>query len=224
MTIRLSTSSFAGTGRTLVAVGTVRLAVMFAAVRAAAPRSRTTCSTAAPPAGRLRRARRPPFRPLAAAFAAGAAPGASAGRAASRAVACGCAAPASGPLPAALPRRVPRRRWQRRPELPCRTAGWPAVRRWPSAGAAAPAGAGLVASGVAVLLSGRRRQAARSRAAGGSRRRSSTTPGRPSRDRPDSAGRARRRATDWARNPLARCLRSRYAGWLAGCLRRNWLT
>src|SRR5215469_9799039 len=46
MTIRLSISSFAGTGRTLVAVGTVRLAVMFAAVRAAAPRSRTARSAA----------------------------------------------------------------------------------------------------------------------------------------------------------------------------------
>ena len=39
MTIRLSISSFAGTARTLVAVGTVRLAAMFCAVRAAAPRS-----------------------------------------------------------------------------------------------------------------------------------------------------------------------------------------
>src|SRR5215467_9784879 len=41
ITIRLSLSSFAGTDRTLVAVGTVRLAAMFSAVRAAAPRSRT---------------------------------------------------------------------------------------------------------------------------------------------------------------------------------------
>ncbi len=39
MTIRLSMSSFAGTARTLVAVGTLRLAIMFCAVRAAAPRS-----------------------------------------------------------------------------------------------------------------------------------------------------------------------------------------
>src|SRR5271170_7770420 len=39
MTIRLSMSSFAGTTRTLVAVGTLRLAAMFCAVRAAAPRS-----------------------------------------------------------------------------------------------------------------------------------------------------------------------------------------
>src|SRR3984885_6566598 len=39
MTIRLSMSSLAGTARTLVAVGTVRLAAMFCAVRAAAPRS-----------------------------------------------------------------------------------------------------------------------------------------------------------------------------------------
>src|ERR1700729_2287480 len=39
MTIRLSISSFAGTARTLVAVGTVRLAAMFWAGRAAAPRS-----------------------------------------------------------------------------------------------------------------------------------------------------------------------------------------
>src|SRR5580704_19644010 len=39
MTTRFSISSFAGTARTLVAVGTVRLAAMFWAVRAAAPRS-----------------------------------------------------------------------------------------------------------------------------------------------------------------------------------------
>ena len=39
MTMRLSMSSLAGTARTLVAVGTVRLAAMFWAVRAAAPRS-----------------------------------------------------------------------------------------------------------------------------------------------------------------------------------------
>src|SRR3984957_9726875 len=39
MTIRLSISNWAGTARTLVAVGTLRLAAMFSAVRAAAPRS-----------------------------------------------------------------------------------------------------------------------------------------------------------------------------------------
>src|SRR5690348_6895089 len=39
MTMRLSMSSLAGTARTLVAVGTARLAAMFCAVRAAAPRS-----------------------------------------------------------------------------------------------------------------------------------------------------------------------------------------
>src|SRR3954447_7380774 len=38
MTVRLSTSNFAGTARTLVAVGTVRLASMFATTRDAAPR------------------------------------------------------------------------------------------------------------------------------------------------------------------------------------------
>ena len=37
MTVRLSMSSFAGTARTLVAVGTVRLASIFATTRAAAP-------------------------------------------------------------------------------------------------------------------------------------------------------------------------------------------
>src|SRR5580692_12436221 len=42
MTIRLSISAFAGTDRTLVAVGTARLAAMFVTVRAAAPRSRLT--------------------------------------------------------------------------------------------------------------------------------------------------------------------------------------
>ena len=41
MTIRLSTSSLAGTARTLVAVGTVRLASMLVTTRAAAPLSRT---------------------------------------------------------------------------------------------------------------------------------------------------------------------------------------
>src|SRR5215469_11255761 len=40
ITMRLSLSSLAGMDRTLVAVGTVRLAVMLSAVRAAAPRSR----------------------------------------------------------------------------------------------------------------------------------------------------------------------------------------
>src|SRR5271169_1396656 len=39
MTIRLSASSLAGIARTLVAVGTARLAVMLVTVRAAAPRS-----------------------------------------------------------------------------------------------------------------------------------------------------------------------------------------
>src|SRR5260370_25625070 len=42
MTILLSTSSLAGTARTLVAVGTARLAVMLVTVRAAAPRSLLT--------------------------------------------------------------------------------------------------------------------------------------------------------------------------------------
>src|SRR5579863_493603 len=42
ITIRLSTSSLAGTERTLVAVGTDRLAVMLVTVRAAAPRSLLT--------------------------------------------------------------------------------------------------------------------------------------------------------------------------------------
>ncbi len=37
MTMRLSHSSFTGTERTLVAVGTVRLASMLATVRAGAP-------------------------------------------------------------------------------------------------------------------------------------------------------------------------------------------
>ena len=37
ITIRLSTISFAGTARTLVAVGTVRLVSMFATTRAAGP-------------------------------------------------------------------------------------------------------------------------------------------------------------------------------------------
>src|SRR5215469_9431777 len=51
ITMRLSTSNFAGTGRTLVAVGTVRLATMLDAVLAAAPRSRTACSAASPAGG-----------------------------------------------------------------------------------------------------------------------------------------------------------------------------
>src|SRR5262245_38825915 len=42
MTIRLSISSFTGTDRTLVAVGTVRLTSMFCTVRAEAPRSGTS--------------------------------------------------------------------------------------------------------------------------------------------------------------------------------------
>src|SRR5687768_10012610 len=46
ITMRLSMSSFAGTARTLVAVGTTRLASMLAAVLAAAPRSRTSSAPA----------------------------------------------------------------------------------------------------------------------------------------------------------------------------------
>ena len=45
--MRLSTSSLAGTERTLVAVGTARLAVMLTAVRAAVPRSRAVLAAAA---------------------------------------------------------------------------------------------------------------------------------------------------------------------------------
>src|SRR5690349_18838953 len=52
MTMRLSTSSLAGMARTLVAVGTDRLADMLAAVLAAVPRSRTSVPPAArDPAG-----------------------------------------------------------------------------------------------------------------------------------------------------------------------------
>src|SRR5215831_275781 len=52
ITMRLSLSSLAGMDRTLVAVGTVRLAAMLSAVRAAAPRSRSwvPSATAAAPA------------------------------------------------------------------------------------------------------------------------------------------------------------------------------
>src|SRR6202044_533601 len=46
MTMRLSISSLAGTDRTLVAVGTLRLAAMLTAVRAAAPRSRDVTAAA----------------------------------------------------------------------------------------------------------------------------------------------------------------------------------
>ena len=45
--MRLSMSSLAGIARTLVAVGTARLAAMLAAVRAAAPRSRICSASAA---------------------------------------------------------------------------------------------------------------------------------------------------------------------------------
>src|SRR5215470_9797291 len=51
MTMRLSMSSLPGTERTLVAVGTVRLAAMLAAVRADVPRSRTTSASGAGGAG-----------------------------------------------------------------------------------------------------------------------------------------------------------------------------
>jgi hypothetical protein len=46
MTMRLSTSSFAGTARTLVAVGTASDASMLRAVRAAAPRSLSSTAPA----------------------------------------------------------------------------------------------------------------------------------------------------------------------------------
>src|SRR5690348_10110114 len=51
MTIRLSIRSLAGTERTLVAVGTARLAVMLVTVRAAAPRSLLTSAPAGAGAG-----------------------------------------------------------------------------------------------------------------------------------------------------------------------------
>src|SRR5256885_5894601 len=47
MTIRLSASSFAGTARTLVAVGTVSDWSMLATIRAATPRSTVVCAPAA---------------------------------------------------------------------------------------------------------------------------------------------------------------------------------
>src|SRR6266851_2818270 len=87
ITMRLSASSLAGMDRTLVAVGTVRLAAMFSAVRAAAPRSRTTW----PGSG--------------AAAAAGAGPGLLSGAgcagAAGRAAVVACAAPAGAGRPGA---------------------------------------------------------------------------------------------------------------------------
>src|SRR4051812_30127862 len=49
ITMRLSISSLAGTARTLVAVGTVRLVSMLATTRAAAPRSGCECAPAAGP-------------------------------------------------------------------------------------------------------------------------------------------------------------------------------
>ncbi len=48
--MRLSNSSFTGTDRTLVAVGRVRLDSMLAAVRADAPRSRSSDTASASPA------------------------------------------------------------------------------------------------------------------------------------------------------------------------------
>ena len=51
MTTRLSMRSLAGTARTLVAVGTVRLASMLVTVRAAAPRSGCTSSSLSGPVG-----------------------------------------------------------------------------------------------------------------------------------------------------------------------------
>src|ERR1019366_8540966 len=51
MTTRLSMRSLAGTTRTLVAVGTLRLASMLVTVRAAAPRSGCTSSSLSGPVG-----------------------------------------------------------------------------------------------------------------------------------------------------------------------------
>src|SRR5215469_13229525 len=78
--MRLSTSSFAGMGRTLVAVGTVRLAAMLTTVRAAAPRNRAICSSATAPS--------PPAGPAA---GAGAVPGAAAGLGAAGGIVLGAA-------------------------------------------------------------------------------------------------------------------------------------
>ncbi len=102
ITIRLSASSLAGMDRTLVAVGTPRLATMFSAVRAAAPRNRTTASGAAAgaagcwaglPSGAGWAGR--------AGAAAGAVAGAGAGAAVPGAAACGAAACGAAPCGAA---------------------------------------------------------------------------------------------------------------------------
>src|SRR5215475_9032754 len=85
ITIRLSMSSLAGIDRTLVAVGTARLAVMLVAVRAAAPRSRTAVGGTAPFGGAA-----------AAEVAAGAAAGVAAGAAAGVALPGAAAGVAAG--------------------------------------------------------------------------------------------------------------------------------
>ena len=69
MTMRLSMSSLAGTARTLVAVGTLRLAAMFCAVRAAAPRSLLRSASARRGRGRRRGRLRGPVRAAAGGWA-----------------------------------------------------------------------------------------------------------------------------------------------------------
>ena len=121
ITIRLSASSLAGMARTLVAVGTLRLAAMFSAVRAAAPRSRTTVSCAA-----AALAGSPAGLPSGAGWA---------GRAGAAAVPAGRPAPQAGPARPARQRRGPAPVW-RSP-----------LRRSPVRPAVAVAGAGAAGAG-----------------------------------------------------------------------------
>ena len=171
ITMRLSTSSLAGTARTLVAVGTASEASMF-------------CDDlGGDPAQRRGAARRRPVGALAAGLAAAAlrSRGLAAGLAAGFGAVAGCAAAAA---------------W-RRPPGPSRAVGASRPAR-PSRRRPAPAGA--AGSGGGGLPSAVRRAAARRRRAG-SRRRSRARPSRRWLGRRGSAGTSPRRSTRSGRNP-----------------------
>ena len=189
MTMRLSISSLAGTDRTLVAVGTLRLAAMLTAVRAVAPRSRDAWAPAtAGPGADVTGAGE-------AAGRCGAAAGASAGAGA----AAGALARPAGPAWAAAVAAGP--------------PSWDGVRTGLLPGP--PCAPALVPGLVVVLVAGpgpapwsgaaaRPRGRHRSRRAGSNRRRNSTRPCPRSPGQLGNAGRARRRAIRSARSPWPR--------------------
>ena len=189
MTMRLSMSSLAGTARTLVAVGTSRLASMLVTTRAAGPLSGVT-----PSALGLRSAGCPADVFSAGVFSLGV-------------LAAAAAWPGPGPPAGSVPApaRRPASGRPGRPSVGRRRAGWRLSWTRPAPGLPGPPGwrrrSPAPAPGGSSI---RCRPGWRCRPAC-SPGRSPTTRGRRCSCRRGTAGRAPRRATRWARSPRARC-------------------